>query len=162
MQKRTPTTVKDITMRATNVSTDHTYHDRPRMRRRRAIWSMMGRLPMNDRNYHFSRPSNLRWRSPLVCFIRKNMRSRSCLIAPTFPRQPDAARYWDTLMRRDELRASGRWEGHRPGGLRSCLCRRDFGLSQHPCWNMNISTDSFGSLEFQAIKTRIWDVVAMR
>ena len=29
-----------------------------------AIWSMTGRLSMNNQNGHFSKPSNLRWRSP--------------------------------------------------------------------------------------------------
>src|ERR1700744_4784626 len=59
-----PKTVKEMTTRATEVLTDHMYRDRPEARRRRAIWSMMGRLSMNNRNDHFSRPSNLRWRSP--------------------------------------------------------------------------------------------------
>jgi len=49
---------------ATEALTDHMYRDRPQARRRRAIWSMMGRLSMKNRNGHFSRPSNLRWRSP--------------------------------------------------------------------------------------------------
>src|SRR6202012_3112960 len=59
-----PKTVKEMTTRATEVLTDHMYRDRPEARRRRAIWSMMGRPSMNNRNDHFSRPSNLRWRSP--------------------------------------------------------------------------------------------------
>ena len=57
-------TVKEMTTRATEVLTDHMYCDSPEARRRRAIWSMMGRLSMKNRNGHFSRPSNLRWRSP--------------------------------------------------------------------------------------------------
>src|SRR5882757_7805543 len=60
----TPRTVKEMTTRATEVLTDHMYRDSPEARRRRAIWSMMGRLPMNVWNGHFSRPSNLRCRSP--------------------------------------------------------------------------------------------------
>ena len=53
-----------MTTPAAEVLTDHTYCDKPQARRRRAIWSMTGRLSMKKRNGHFSRPSNLRWRSP--------------------------------------------------------------------------------------------------
>jgi hypothetical protein len=59
----TPRTVKEMTTHATETLTDYTYRDKPQERRRRAIWSRMGRLSMNNRSGHFSRPSILRWRS---------------------------------------------------------------------------------------------------
>ena len=54
--------VKEMTTRVTEVLTDHVYRDSPEARRRRAIWSMMGKLSMKERKGHFSRLSNLcRW-----------------------------------------------------------------------------------------------------
>ena len=63
MDKRKLRMVKEMTTRATEVLAVHTYRDRPQVRRKRAIWSMMGGFSMNNRNGHFSRPLNLRWRS---------------------------------------------------------------------------------------------------
>jgi len=53
-----------MTTPATEVLADHMNRDSPQVRRRRAIWSMIERLSTNNRNGYFSRPSNLRWRSP--------------------------------------------------------------------------------------------------
>ena len=44
--------------------TDSMYHDRPQVRRRRAIENMIGRFPVDKWNGHFLRLSNFRWRSP--------------------------------------------------------------------------------------------------
>ena len=64
MKMRKLRAVKEMMTRATELLTVHMCRDRPQARRKRAIWSMIGRLSMNNRNCHFLRPSNLRWRSP--------------------------------------------------------------------------------------------------
>ena len=64
--QQAPRMVNEITTCATDVLTDHVYHNRPQARRRRAIWSMMGRLLRNNWNGHLSRLLNLRWRLPII------------------------------------------------------------------------------------------------
>jgi len=56
--------VKEMTTPATDVLISHMYRDSPQVRRRRATWSIMGRLSMTRWNGHFSKPLHLRWRSP--------------------------------------------------------------------------------------------------
>ena len=43
---------------------DHMCLQSPQARRRRATWSITGRLSTKKCNGHFSSPSHLRWRSP--------------------------------------------------------------------------------------------------
>jgi len=68
--------VKEMMMRATDVLTDHMYCDRPQVRRRRAIWSMVGRFSMNNQNGYLSRLSNLRWRTPRRSIVDPPVRQR--------------------------------------------------------------------------------------
>ena len=42
--QQAPRMVNKIMTCMTDVLTDHVYHNRPQVRRRRVIWSMMGRL----------------------------------------------------------------------------------------------------------------------